>query len=199
MITKSNKRLNKEDRNILTNFVVKNISCEAEQKNLEKAYGIAKNTVLRVVTSRFPAEDMKLLLKFNVAQYDKCIRYGGNYDRDGEFRFHHEDKDIPLVPNSGACNTRRYDWSKEDMAILSAYQLARQALERAQHEKIKAYERLINGSTTFNDVVEIWPAAETLRSRIIPQNTQQRALAVLSQETISMIKADNAGAPKVIA
>jgi hypothetical protein len=197
MSTKTNKRLNEKDREILKNFASNNISCEAEQANYEKAYKAAKTTVLKVVQSRFPVKDMKLLLKFEVAQPDKCICYSGYYDIDGQFRFHHDDKDIPLVPKSGGCHTRGYDWSKEDREILSAYQLARQALEKAKNEKNNAYYRLINGSTTFNDIVAVWPAAEILRDKIIPQNTEQRALAVLSQEAIAMIKADNAGNKQV--
>jgi transposase len=193
MSAKNNKRLNNSDRELLRNFVRGKIACETEQEIFEKAYKAAKIIVLNVVRKRFPMKDMKLLQKYEAAKLDGCINYGGYYDTDSQFRFHLNDKDIPLVPKNGSCNQRHYEWSKDDHVILSAYQLARQALKKAKNEKTNAYERLIIGSTTFNDIVAVWPAAEILRSKIIPQNTEQRALAVLSEDVIAMIKADNAG------
>jgi len=52
----------------------------------------------------------------------------------------------------------------------------------------------LGGLAPTTQPVAVWPAAEQLRSNIIPATVEQRALAVLSEEAIARIKADNAGA-----
>jgi hypothetical protein len=188
-----NKRLSKEDREILRTFAGKHINCPAEKAALDAIYKTAKKVVLEVVRQKYPVKDMAVLNKYNQAAPDKCIMFGASrYDRDAIFFF--VDDDAPLVPGRDGCQERHYPWTAEQKAVLAEYQLKRLALERAKKDKLDTYTRLIFGSNTFNDITTIWPAAEELRPRIVPQNSFQRGLSVLSESAIAMIKADNAGA-----
>ena len=192
----SNKSLNKADREALMNFASANISCAEEAAAMDAAYDIAKPLLLTTVHNRFPPTDMAVLERYGAARRDDCVRFGGSYDTESTFYFRKGDTDVPLVPRQTGCSQLYYEWNKEARAALNAYVLARQAYEKARKNKLEDYRRLIVGSRTFNDVVAVWPAAEAMRAKLIPKTPQQRALAVLSEEAIARIRADNAGAQK---
>lgn len=194
MAKAKDKVLNKGDRDQLIIFANKNIKCPAEQAALDAAYDAAKPFVLNTVHLRFPPKDMKVLDRYGAARRDECISFGGFYDTDSVFRFRANDADIPLVPRQNSCRELSYDWSKEAREALNAYVLAKQAHKKAVDQKIEDYRKLIVGSRMFSDVVSVWPAAEALRERLMPKTVEQRALAVLSEEAIARIRADNAGA-----
>jgi hypothetical protein len=187
------KFLNAELRKRLKIFVGANVKCPKEKATLDAAYAVAKPFVTAAVVAAYPPKDMKVLEKYGAAKRDTCIQYGGRYDHESSFMFN-EAAEAPLVPRHTGCGDRGYVWSKEAKDALNAYVLARQAHAKAVRTKQDDYIRLIDGSRTFNDVVAVWPAAEQLRSNLIPATVEQRALAVLSEEAIARIKADNAGA-----
>lgn len=188
------KRLNSADRDLLLAFAQKHITCPHEQEAYEAAYTAARVVVLAAVHAKFPVKDMKVLERYGASHHDSCVRFGGAYDTDATFYFKRDDAKIPLVPRYSGCSTRAYDWSDEARKVTATYQLAAQALKKARDAKVNDYRRLILGARSFNEIVSVWPAAETLRSKIIPDTVEQRALAVLSQDVIEKIKADNAGA-----
>lgn len=194
MAKTKDKTLNKVDRKKLFEFAKANVKCPAEQAALDAAYKTAKPFVLSVVHLRFPPKDMKVLDRYGAARRDECVSFGGFYDSDSVFRFRANDVDIPLVPRQNSCRELSYDWSKEARDALNAYVLAKQAHKKAVDQKIEDYRRLIMGSRMFSDVVAVWPAAEVLRERLMPKTVEQRALAVLSEDAIARIRADNAGA-----
>lgn len=195
----TNKALNKNDREALLNFASGNIACPTEEAAMNAAYDLAKPLLLTTVHTRFPPNDMAVLERYGAARRDDCVRFGGSYDTESTFYFRKGDTDVPLVPRQSGCSQLYYEWNKEARAALNAYVLARQAFEKARKSKLEDYRRLIVGSRTFNDVVAVWPAAEALRAKLIPKTPQQRALAVLSEEAIARIKADNAGAQMEVA
>lgn len=191
MSTPKDKTLTGTDRDALYAFANKNIKCADEEAAFEAAYKAAKPIVLAAVHARFPVKDMKVVSKYGAAQPDKCIQYGGH---DEQFVFKDDDKSIPLVPRYGGCSSRSYDWSKEDRAVLQTYGSTKLTLQKALEAKRADYKRLVLGARKFSDVVAVWPAAEAMRARIIPETPQQRALAVLSADAVERIRADNAGA-----
>jgi len=189
------KTLNAELRNLLKRFAFENVKSPKEQAAFDAAYAKAKPLVIDTVTAKYPAKDMKVLDKYGAAVHEKRVAYGGYYDNESTFYFLDKDaQSAPLVPRHVTHNHISYGWTKEVRAALDAYVLARQALNKALDEKKADYTRLIEGSRTFNEVVAVWPAAEQLRPKIVPATVEQRALAVLSEEAIARIKADNAGA-----
>lgn len=185
------KVLNKEMRDALALFATDNVKCPKEEAALDAAYEKAKPLVLDAVVKVYPPADMKVLAKYGAAISKTVIGFGGNYDHDSEFRFRTE-AEAPLVPRYN--HNIRVEFTKDARKTLDAYVLARQALGKALTEKRRDYYQLIKGSRTFNEVVAVWPAAEALRAKLIPETVQQRALAVLSAEAIERIKRDNAGA-----
>lgn len=187
------KALNNDLRNKLKAFAITNVKCPAEKAALDTAYAVAKTFVVAAVHAIYPVKDMKVLERYGAATADTCIRFGGHYDYESVFHFN-DAVEAPYVPRYNGCSERKYEWSKEALVALNAYVLARQAHAKALQAKKDDYIRLIDGSRTFNDVVGIWPAAEQLRSKIVPVTVEQRALAVLSEDAIARIKADNAGA-----
>jgi hypothetical protein len=188
-----NKTLSKTDRETLFVFARTHVTCPTEQAAFAVQEKIARKVILAAVHAKYPPKHMAILKIYDAAQTDSCIQFGAYYDRDAQFDFTTKEE-APLAPRNGGCLQRTYDFTPEQKAILAEYQLAKQTLAKAIETKLENYRRLIIGSSSFNDVAEVWPAVETLRSKIIPQTSQQRALAVLSAEAIALIKADNAGA-----
>lgn len=66
-------------------------------------------------------------------------------------------------------------------------QTASTRLHEARSEKLRKYKTLVAGAKTFEDVVEMWPEAEELRSRICGPGT---AIATITPAIISGIKQD---------
>lgn len=197
----SNKQLSKTDRDILCKFALANVACPDEEKAFKEAFDAAKPHVLAAVHKRYPVEHMLIMQKYGATRRDECVRFGGPYDNDSVFEFDASDPDIPLIPRYTDCYSagRGYEWTDEARKLLFAYAKAKLELKKAQKAKYEDYRILICGSRTFNDVVAVWPAAEKKREVVIPQSSQGRALAVLSEEAIARIKADNAGGEKVAA
>lgn len=185
--------LNTAMRNRLLAYAKDTIKCPKEEEALDAAYNRAKPYVIEAVRKTFPVKDMKVLEKYGLAYPDQCIRFGGRYNHDEVFNFRTE-KEAPHRPRYTSCSEHQYEWSAEARKALITYVLARQAHAKAMQQKEKDYKRLIVGSRTFGDVVSVWSAAEKLRSTLIPATSEQRALAVLSEDAIARIKADNAGA-----
>ncbi len=195
---RSNKTLNKSDRETLFNFAKANISCPPEKAALDAAYDKAKPYVLEAVQKRFPPADMAIMQKYGATREDPCIRFGGYYNADSVFHFNTGEA-VPLVPRNTGCSELHYEWSSDALNALNSYVLARHAHRKALDQKIEDYRRLIVGSRTFNDVVAVWPAAESLRAKLIPKSPEQRALACLSEDAILRIRSDNAGATREVA
>lgn len=194
MATKKNKALNTKDRHILLTFAKDNISCPAEEAATKIAYDLAKPHVLEAVHKVYPPKDMKVMEKYGATRPDGCVRFGGRYDHESVFNFRPDDKDIPLVPRYNNCSDREYVWSDEARKVLFAYVKAVRAFTDAKAKKLADYRTLVLGSRMFNDVASVWPAVEFLRTKIIPETTQQRALSVLSEDALERIRKDNAGA-----
>lgn len=187
------KALNTKDREVLLAFAKQNIKCPAEEADANALYDEAKPFVLAAVHKAYPPAEMRILEKYGMAQIDNCISYGGRYDLDSIFRFK-SDAEAPLVPRYGGCRDRGYEWSEEAKQALFSYAKAALKLRKAWNVKFEDYRRLVTGSRMFSDVVTVWPAAEALRATIVPATKEQRALAVLSEDALARIKADNAGA-----
>lgn len=188
-----NKLLNQRDRDLLYKFAAEHISAPAEKQAVDTSYEKCKQFVLATVNKAFPPADMKVLEKYGAARVDCCIRFGGPYDHESVFQFRDDDKSAPLLPRYNDCSSRQYDWTTDERKALNAHVLAVRKLHAALAAKREDYRKLIVGCRTFNEVTTIWPAAEKLRNTIIPATVEQRALAVLSEEAIARIKADNAG------
>lgn len=181
-------RLNVGHRDALRHFASTNINCDAEQKARDKAYAKAAKAVRAAVEKRFPVRDMAILEKYSVASPDKCIKGGNPAGAFVRFSFDHKD-DGPLCP-SRSCGTRSIPFDQATCDAIDSLQKANDVLEKARTAKYAAYKSLVASAVTFEEVLEIWPAAEALRERICARST---ALVALSDDIRQFIQTDNAG------
>lgn len=181
-------RLNMNHRDVLRQFAKENISCPKEEAANAKAYEKASRLVREESQKKYPLEDMLVLEKYEVAKRDLCINGGNPTGTYVNFEFLAE-ADAPLMPKR-YCSSRSISFSQKAADAIAAYELTKDALEKARSAKLIKYRSLIETARYFEDVIEVWPAVASLASRITPSAT---ALVTLSDDVREFIKSDNAG------
>lgn len=188
-----NKRLSNQDRDALVLFAKKQIEATEDRTSLDNAYDFAADAISAAVKKDNPPADMKVLAKYGLADPDACIDIstgGFNYD---QFNFAAGDKRIPMRPKTrrgcGYGGRSPILLEGESEKSFDAYTAAKKAREGAVKARTDDFKALIYGTPSFNALVEVWPAAEAMREKIVGTST---ALAVLSTEVVDRIKADPA-------
>lgn len=187
-MTTKNKRLSEDNRASLIRLARKLVRETHPSEELDAAYEGAADAIHAIVTAKYPPKDMAVLLKYDAAAPDCCIRYStGHYDVN-QFDFRADDKRIPTVP-SRYCN--RVPFLVEGAAVeaMRAYEAAKKAYDQGIAQRENDYRALIQNATSFNQVVDVWPEAERLRENICGRAT---ALSVLSEDVIERLKRDAA-------
>jgi hypothetical protein len=183
------KALNTSHRTILISLAEKLVRQTQEADALDVAYNACADVVSSVTVKKFPPKDMAILARYNMARPDSCVYIstgGSNYER---FSFRADDARIPMRP-TGGCNSHSPHLLSEDQEkIWDAYVVASKADKAAVAQRLGDFKTLISAARTFEELVALWPAAEELRERICGTF---RALAVMSDEVLSRIKADPA-------
>lgn len=183
-------RLNQNHRSMLTAFAEKAIECKAEQKARDKAYERAEAAVVRCIEKQFPPADMQVLKKYAVASDSGCVNGGDPNGAYVRFNFD-DDRVVPLRPGYGYRGGASVSFDAKAKELIDVYALAEHALTEARNRKLGDYEALIRTAVSYEDVLDVWPAAAVLSEKI---RRQQTALVVLSSDLIATIRADNAGA-----
>jgi len=188
-----NKRLAERDRDALMIFAKKQIEATEDRVTLDTAYEAAADAIAALVRKENPPAEMKVLAKYNLAGADGCISIssgGGDFQ---QFDFNKDDPRIPMRPYSrrgcgyGNRSPILMDDATHEIHKAYAGELAK-SLEQRQ-KRYNDFNALIWGTTTFNALVEVWPAADAMREKIVGSST---ALSVLSDEVIDRLKADPA-------
>ena len=184
-----NKRLSNYDRERLISFARKQIKETADQAALDAAYDAAAELIATAVKAKWPQKDMAVLRRYEAASVDHCVYVstgGSNYE---QFTFRADDKRTPMRPSGRGClrTPILLEGAAED--AFRAYLKASEEVTNAASARLFDFKALISGSRNFNEVAEVWPAANELRSSIVGETT---ALAVLSADVVSRIKADPA-------
>lgn len=182
-------RLNQTHRQALVRFAVDNVSCPDEQEARDRDYAAAADLVKADVEKRFVPKDMAVLQKYEAARADHCIQGGSPEGMFLRFQFDSDDDRAPLVP-ARYCSSRSIPFSDKTAAAIQLVEKSDEALKRAKQAKIEAYKALIFSARTYEEVLEIWPAAAALSDRIGSPST---ALAALSDDIAALIRNDNAG------
>ncbi|MET0364880.1 MAG: hypothetical protein ABW169_09505 [Sphingobium sp.] len=185
-----NKRLNQSDRETLYAFAKKKVAETHDNSAFDAAYENAADVICGTMQDMYPPKDMKVLERYEQARRDACIYYstgGSNYE---QFCFRKDDERIPLRPSDRGCNWRTpfllEGQAADALAIFrKAEAEAKETLKRREND----FRALIYGAKTFNEVANVWPGAEALRSTIAGEAT---ALSVLSSDVIDRLKADDA-------
>ncbi len=157
---------------------------EADVRALAIARTIADKLVRKRLIALYPQKDMEVLRRYDKARQDYCIRVnlvaGGitQWQLDGE-------QPAPWRPET-YCTPIQVD--EETTKAIEAFRKLEGEQKAAREFRIKPYQSLINYSRHFEDVVEVWPEAERIRSECGAQST---ALVVgLTDELVEAIRAD---------
>lgn len=177
-------RLNKNHRRMLRRRLEDCDMAPKEQKAADKTYARAAALVRADFDKAYPPEDMALLRKYEVARKDQCIRGATSEGRFIGFEFRHDDDLTPWAP-ARYCRSRSIPFNTKTLDAIEKAEVAKDALIKAQKEVRDLYHPLINSVRYFEDVVEVWPAAEQWRSRICGQST---AVSTLSEDAIEKIR-----------
>lgn len=177
-------RLNKSTRAELMDYVFKVVSCPDEESAVEAAYKAAEPLVRLAVEKTYPPKDMKVCAKYKAAQIDDCIKLKLDNDQITVFDFRADTGPMVVKPTYRG---QIYEANKTVTKAVLAWEEAVHAHKEALKTKRTDYRALIQASRTFEEVVEVWSEAETLRPEICKPST---ALTILSAETISRIQAD---------
>lgn len=182
------KRLSMNDREQLKKLAEKLVSETQDRSELDKAYSVAAQAIRASLERQYPRKDMLVLKRYDLAVEDTCVYVSrGYYDRD-QFVFATA-QESPLRPSAQRCNHRTFGLEGDDLAAFDAWKSATDLFNEAKRKRYRDFVALIDGSTKFNQIVEVWPAAEQMRETICGKST---ALMVLSHEVVDRIKADPA-------
>jgi hypothetical protein len=184
-----NKRLSQYDREVIGKFALQQIEKTEPSGDLDATYNVAADAIAAAVEAKFPAKDMKVLAKYDMAKPDACIYVSsGGFGAYDQFCFRDGDKRIPTRPNR-YCRNQPLLLEGEAETAYDAYTAAKKARDAAVAVRRKDFATLIANTTTFNALADIWPAVEALRTQIVGSGA---ALSVMSDEVVSRIKADPA-------
>lgn len=188
---RKNKRLSQYNRDDLSRFAKKQITSTADTTQLDAAYERAAQAVHDALVEKYPQKDMKVLQRYDAASADACIYVSSGYYNYDQFCFRNGDTRIPLRPGSaGGCNSRNAFMLEGDkLEAWEAYKDAQKAHETEVKRRLSDFNALIQNVKTFNEVADVWPAAEAMRESIVGSGT---SLTVLSNDVVSRIKADAA-------
>jgi hypothetical protein len=177
-------RMNDAHRSFLFSLAGQNVKCPAEEKAEAAAYDKASPLVRKIVEEKFPPKDMRLLVKYDCAAPDSCIKLQLTAGGITQFNFR-DVKDAPLLPNGYECRSRIFASDATVSAAVGAHELACGALKKARAKIMDDYRALIWSTPTLEQIEAVWPEAKALRERL------NKTLPVrLSQDVINRIRAD---------
>ncbi len=163
------------------------VSAPAEEAVLTNAYQAAATLVRQTVEAALPPADMKVLKKYDVAQVDDCIRLN-EWDGGDVLLFRFDGGTGPLVARSGGCRHRMFNIDLATGQAVRAWCDAVEARDAMMAQKLDDYAALIAMARHYEDVLEVWPEAERLRTQF-----GAGALSVFSADVVARIRADVAG------
>lgn len=174
----ANLRLTAYARSTLRDLALKLVNCPAERQALESAYVIASRAIRAAAEAKYPPRDMAVLKKYEKAGIDDCIRISVDPGKISRFTF--KDGTGPLMPDC-----KIIILSDTQLASFLDWVDAGTALGTAEKIKLGDYYSLIASARTLEQVVEVWPEAERVRSDI-----GGNAISVLSDDVLDRIRAD---------
>jgi hypothetical protein len=164
-------------RERLNSYAKENVAPIVESKALTAAYRKAEPLVRKVVEAKYKPADMEVCNKYGVAYRDACIRMQLSDGAVKQFTFAEEEA-APFVVR-GNCNSRMYIADEKTSHAVDAWIVAKETLEAEQRKRLGAYRALIDGSSSLDDVIAVWPEVATLfppANDLIPLNPEQIAL-----------------------
>lgn len=183
-------RLNKEMRERLLAFASKNAVSPTHDKATDKAYAAALPLVLAAVRKKYPEADMAILAKYKLAEPDACLI--GYSDTGQQVKVTLRQADAPVCPK-GYCHSRSYAWPAKCVAAIEEFNLRSEQAEDERRRIVRDYKSLIENYQTAEDIIEAWPAAQTVLQGFLNAANKQLP-ATLPLEALERIKKLNVGA-----
>jgi hypothetical protein len=185
-----NKQLSNANRETIMRLASRQIKETQDSAALDAAYEAAADVIAAAVERRYPAKDMKVLQRYDMARPDACIYISdggyGSYDR---FTYRDGDKRIPLRPGSSCRSMAPLMLEGDEAKAYRAYLAADKEYQAALKVRYNDFKALIYNTTNFNALAEIWPGVEALRGEIVGLSA---SLSVLSDDVVQRIKVDPA-------
>jgi hypothetical protein len=160
------------------------IACPKELKALNAAYAKAAPLVTKAVEAKYPSKDMAILLKYEVAARDQCIRVQApdGYVREFQYKAVEE---APYAAKTRYCGSRIYLANATTAEAVERWEDASNAYKEAHKQKCADYYALIRAANYLEEIEAIWPAASEIRARY-----QANLPAAVTDDVISRIRAD---------
>lgn len=182
----SKTRINESIRSYLRELVSHHVRCDVEEREASDARHKAEKLVLAMVLDKYPPREMKLLLKWDVAVRDQCIRLQLTAGGVEMFCLSGEEKDWPLRPRTQyGCSGHIYAADAATSDAVGAWVLARKNAADALRAKHSDYLALIRHARTLEDIEAVWPLASKVRDRL-----NKQLPVILSDEVVARIRAD---------
>ena len=154
--------------------------------DLKKAHTAASLAVRTLITTKYPPEDMAVLRRYNLGREDRCVRLRLRSGGDYQFNL---SKDEPGVWHANSyCHMHLAD--EATTLTVEAFRKVETIHEELVEKKLEPYYKLINGSATFEAVLEIWPEAEQVRSQCGASATA--LVGAVTAEVVAAIQVDMA-------
>lgn len=177
-------RLTQSMRQALKQYARKALSEAEDTATVDSTYNVAAQLVKTHVESLFPPKDMEVLAKYNACYRDACV----NNHRSFTFAFY-EQRYAPRVPRDGnSCSTREYAFDAATKAAIERYNLAVSLRNDKVEAKLRDYVSLIYSARTFEDVTDVWAAAEVLRSQL---HIATNSLVAVNADVLARIRDSN--------
>lgn len=174
-------RLTNYMRSQLNQLARELVTAPIEEAELTDAYQAASTLVRLTVEEALPPADMLVLKKYGCARVDDCIRL--NLPAGGVVRFVFANETGPLVVYT-VCG-RVFNADNATAKVVNRWLAAVTAHEQAVGTKLMDYAALISASRYYEDVLNVWPEAERLRTKF-----GAGALSIFSADVVTRIKQD---------
>lgn len=177
------KRLNNNHREALRELAHRVVDTPVETKVFNDAYARAEVLGRAVIEKQYPPEDMKLLRKYEVAEQETSVRF--HYGENLIIKFEFNEGSGPHSP-LGAGN-HYVVASRTTFEAFEKCEAARKALVEARKTKLAMYDAVIDGATTWTDIINAWPEAAEVAER-----HQAGELIAVNPDVIEFVRSDSA-------
>lgn len=152
----------------------------SQKKALDAAYKYAAPRVRLAVEKRYPPAEMKVLRKYGAGCAQQTVKLQFPTGVVTEFKF--TEGEFPYTA-SLPYNERMFLADAATAAAVERWEAARDAYKAERDKRLTAYKAMINGASTVEDIVALWPEA----SGILPAGSPP---IPLGPAEIALVKAD---------